>query len=206
MKTGVMGVKFEKLRPNKIKIIIDKDDLVKWGVSADAVAKNLPETREMFVALMKQAEQETGFACNNARLVIEAAITDEGRNLTLYVTKVDDPSERMIFDRLSAAKKTENPNSSSNNIEVYRKRKSTMVRLESFEDVIILCYAVCDYYGGTLYSYEDRYYMLVDNSRLNSATEFGTAISPRTQLLIEEHGKIVLRGNAFYTVRNSFKK
>ena len=49
-------MKFEMLRHDKIKIIIDADDLKKWGVSADAVAKNMPETREMFISMLKQAD------------------------------------------------------------------------------------------------------------------------------------------------------
>ena len=82
-------MRFEKLKPNKIKVIIASEDLAKWGVSADAVAKNLPETREMFISLLKQAEAETGFSCKNSRLVIESAMNSRDNDITLFVTKVD---------------------------------------------------------------------------------------------------------------------
>ena len=41
-------MKFERLKPNKIKVIVEKADLEKWGVTADDMAKNSPETREIF--------------------------------------------------------------------------------------------------------------------------------------------------------------
>ena len=192
-------MKFERLRPNKIKVIIEAADLAKWGVSADAVAKNSPETREMFVALFKQAEEETGFVCNNSRLVIEAAMNNIDSDITLFVTKVDTEEEKALFDKISAARRAENLH-----IKQSPRRKNTLIELESFEDVIKLCYAIGDYFGGTLYSYEDKYYMCVEQVRVNAASEFGKIKSVRSQSIIEEHGVLVVRNNAFAVIRSKF--
>lgn len=192
-------MKFERLRPNKIKVLIEAEDLAKWGVSADAVAKNSPETREMFVALFKQAEEETGFVCNNSRLVIEAAMSSADRNITLFVTKVDSDEEKALFDRVSAARNAENLR-----INLSPRRKNTLIELESFEDVIKLCYAISSYFGGTLYSYEDKYYMCVEQAYANAASEFGKVKSVRSQTIIEEHGVLVVRNNAFAVIRSKF--
>lgn len=193
-------MRFEKLKPNKIKVIIASEDLAKWGVSADAVAKNLPETREMFISLLKQAEAETGFSCKNSRLVIESAMNSRDNDITLFVTKVDSDEEKALFDKISSVKGSE---LFSRRTAQSRKRR-IMTELDSFENVISLCHALSSYFGGTLYSYKDKYYMVTDGSAVSSASEFGSTVSPGTAVMIEEHGTLVAEKNAFPVIRSKF--
>ena len=97
-------MKFEILKPNKIKVIVEHCDLEKWGVTADDMAKNSPETRDIFFDMLRQAEKETGFSCNNARLVVEAAIRSDSDELTLFVTKVDSDEEKALFVNVNGSR------------------------------------------------------------------------------------------------------
>ena len=196
-------MKFEILKPNKIKIIIDSDDLIKWGISADALAKNAPETREMFMALLRKAEEETGFCCNNSQLVIEAAEHVKG-DLTIFVTKVDSAEERALFEKISAVKKPETVFRQPIQKAPSYKAGKVIIEIENFEDVITFAYAFEDYYGGSLYLYDDLYYMIVDSSRIKNAAEFGIERSSKRRLLVEEHGSLIARDNAFLVVRSKF--
>ena len=197
-------MKIEKLKPNKIKIKMDNEDLSRWGVSADAVAKNLPETREMFVSILKQAEQETGFCCDNSKLVIEAALNESGGDLTLFVTKVDSAEENELFNRISAIHKPGEIHKTTEIKPAIQKQSRALIEIESFEDVIKLCYAIAHYYGGTLYAYNDKYYMLVDALYTPKACEFGNLLERHAMHVIEEHGKQIMKNDAFLVIRNNF--
>ena len=65
------------LKSNKIKVTMNAQDLSELGISIEAMAKNSPESREVFFELLRRAEKETGFSYNNSRLVVEAAVQAE---------------------------------------------------------------------------------------------------------------------------------
>ena len=94
-------MKFELVKTNKIKVTMNAQDLAEFGISFEAMAKNSPESREVFFKLLRRAEKETGFECNNARLVVEAAIQAEKGEMTLFVTRVNDKEEEKLFEKLS---------------------------------------------------------------------------------------------------------
>ena len=94
-------MKFEMLKSNKIKVTMNAQDLSELGISIEAMAKNSPESREVFFELLRRAEKETGFSYNNSRLVVEAAVQAEKSEITLFVTKVDNEEEKALFDKLS---------------------------------------------------------------------------------------------------------
>ena len=94
-------MKFELLKSNKIKVTMNAQDLRELGISFEAMAKNSPESRDVFFELLRRAEKETGFSYDNARLVVEAAIQAEKSEMTLFVTKVDNAEEKALFDTLS---------------------------------------------------------------------------------------------------------
>ena len=194
-------MKFELLKPNKIKVTVETQDLEEWGISADEMAKNTPETREIFFEMLRRAEKETGFSCNNARLVVEAAINSPMSELTLFVTKVDNDEEQKLFDKLSTQLKAE--------IKKPQQKKekqgvSTMVELDDFEDVIKMCHVMRECFWGSLYSYNDKYYMTMLPSYIPKASEFGALCPEKYRTVIEEHGKAIVKNSAFLFIRNRF--
>ena len=94
-------MKIEMVKENKIKVTMNGEDLAEFGVSFETMAKNSPESREVFFKLLKRAEKEIGFDCSNSRLVVEAAIQAEKGEMTLFVTKVGNQEEEMLFEKLS---------------------------------------------------------------------------------------------------------
>lgn len=195
-------MKFERLKPNKIKVIVEKADLEKWGVTADDMAKNSPETREIFFEMLRIAEKETGFSCNNARLVVEAAIRPDTNELTLFVTKVTSNEEKELFDKISTAIIPEKKGPKKEE----KKSVNTMVELADFEDVIKMCYAIRECMWGSLFSYKDKYYMTMLPEYIKKASEYGRICPEEYRSIVEEHGIAVIRSSAFMTVRNRFKE
>ena len=197
-------MRFEVLKPNKIKVIVESADLEKWGVTADDMAKNSPETREIFFEMLRMAEKETGFSCNNARLVVEAAIRPDTNELTLFVTKVASNEEKELFDKISTAITPTKKQTSKKKEE--EKPVNTMVEIDEFEDVIKMCYAMRECMWGSLYSYKDKYYMTMLADHIQKASEYGSVCPETYRSLVEEHGTAIIRSSAFLTIRNRFSE
>ena len=203
-------MKFEQLKANKIKVTMNEQDCLELGISFDKMAKNSPEAREIFFKLLRRAEKEIGFSCDNARLVVEAAIQAEKSEMTLFVTKVDNEEEKALFDKLSKInldllkprEKTEE------NVPEEQKKNSagTMIELDDFEDVIKMCHVMRECFWGTLYSYKDKYYMTMLPSYIPKASEFGAVCPAGYRSIVEEHGTPVVKNSAFLFIRNRFSE
>lgn len=196
-------MRFEKLKPNKIKIVISNEDLLEWGVSAEAIASNRPETKEMFISLLRQAERETGFVCDNSRLVVEVSMTPTDKDLTLFVTRVSNEEERAVFDKISAIKKVDKVNLSA-----LRKPLHNEVIFESddFETVIDMCHRMRDYHSGAIYEYRDKYYIIAERFLEARLSEFARECKNELISIVKEHGNAICERNAFAIVRINFRK
>ena len=201
-------MKFEMLKSNKIKVTINEDDLAQLGISFDLMAKNAPESKEVLFELLRRAERETGFSCDNARLVVEAAIQAEKSEMTLFVTKVDNEEEKALFDKITKANFSEKlktkPKEAPEKPREKKPRASTMVEIEDFEDVIKMCHCMRECFWGTLYSYRDCYYMTMLPSYIPKASEFGAVCPEEFRPVVEEHGKPIVKNSAFLFIRNRF--
>lgn len=196
-------MKIERLKENKIKIVINSEELLHWGISADAVVKNLPETREMLFSVLRKAKIETGFSCENSRLVVETAVNTQSGVLTLFVTKVSTQDEKELFEKISAMKKAD----ILKNIHMLTNRdeKRITVKLESLENVIAMCRGMNDYFGGTLYLYEDSYYMTAQGHHAERMLEYADIVKNAYRPVIEEHGVLIADKNAFSLIRSKFR-
>ena len=199
-------MKFELLKSNKIKVTMNAQDLTELGISFEAMANNSPQSREVFFKLLRLAEKETGFSCDNARLVVEAAIQAEKSEMTLFVTKVDNEEEKALFDKLS--KLSVQPPKPEENEQKDEKKPdvNTMIELSDFEDVINMCHCMRECFWGTLYSYKDKYYMTMLPSYIPKASEFGNICPESYRSIVEEHGSLVVKNSAFLFIRNKFEK
>lgn len=197
-------MKFELIKHNKIKVTVETQDLEKWGISAEEMAKNTPEAREIFFEMLRRAEKETGFSCNNARLVVEAAINSVMSELTLFVTKVDTDEEQKLFDKLSSRIKTEKIPAETKKEK--KPKTGTMIEIDDFENVIRMCHVMRECFWGSLYSYNDRYYMTMLPSYIPKASEFGAVCPEGYREVVEEHGKLIVKNSAFLFIRNKFSE
>ncbi len=200
-------MKFEMLKANKIKVTMNASDCEELGISFDAMAKNSPQSREVFFKLLRRAEKETGFTCQNARLVVEAAIRAEKSEMTLFVTKVDNEEEKELFDKLAHINLPNILNDEAKNDPPKTEKKaSTMVELADFEDVIKMCHCMRECFWGTLYSYKDKYYMTMLPTYIPKASEFGSPCPEGYRPIVEEHGKAIVKNSAFLFIRNRFSE
>ena len=194
-------MKFEMLKKNKMKVTMNSKDLKEFGISFEAMAKNSPESREVFFELLRRAEKETGFDCNNSRLVVEAAIQAEKGEMTLFVTKVNSSEEEKLFDSLSEII----PEKRKEKKKEIHLPEGNMIELVDFEDVISMCSCMRECSWGTLYSYNNKYYMTMNPTYIPKASEFGTVCSKEYRTIVEEHGKAIVKNSAFIFIRNKFE-
>lgn len=196
-------MRFERLKPNKIKIVISNEDLLEWGVSAEAIASNRPETKEMFISLLRQAERETGFVCDNSRLVVEVSMTPMDKDLTLFVTRVSNEEERAVFDKISAIKKVDKVKMSALKKPLHNE---VIFEADDFETVIDMCHSMRDYHGGAIYEFRDKYYIMAERYLTARISEFAKECKSDFIPIVKEHGKPICARNAFTIVRINFKK
>ena len=199
-------MKFELLKSNKIKVTMNAQDLSELGISFEAMAKNSPESRDVFFELLRRAEKETGFSYDNARLVVEAAIQAEKSEMTLFVTKVDNAEEKALFDKLSKLNLELTKENKKEEKKEEKQPVNTMIELADFEDVIKMCHCMRECFWGTLYSYKDKYYMTMLPIYIPKASEFGIVCPEGYRSIVEEHGTPVVKNSAFLFIRNKFEE
>ncbi len=193
-------MRLELIKQNKLKITLAKDELSAYGISAEAIAKNSDEAQAMFFSVLRKAEEEVGFVYSNSRLVVEAMPSPTG--LVIFVTKVDSEAEQQLFDRIS----------SRQGINVRKKRDehtgrtSYMAELNSFDDVVEMCYGAPTYFGGSLYADGEKYYMSVGVGMERILAEYGRILDETAQTIMEEHAEPIIYRRAFDIIRNRFKQ
>lgn len=190
-------MKLELLRQNKLKITLCKEELASYGVNPETMSKNSDEAQAMFFSVLRKAEAEVGFVYANSRLVVEAMPLSG--DLVIFVTKVDNEAEQKLFERISLRQ--------GNNLGGRRDdgRTSYMAELASFDDVVEMCHAIPTYYGGTLYSHGENYYVVVGAGIEKMVAEYGRILDESAQNIIEEHGVPVIHRRTFDIIRNRFK-
>ena len=194
-------MKIEILKENKLKIMLEPDDLKKWGIDASNVLKNEPHSRDMFVEILKRAEKETGFCCINSRLVVESAVNSEKKQLTLYVTKVASQKDKELFEKIYC----ENDVCIIPGEKVEPERESrAMARFKTLEDVVEASKAFSRFCGNELFLYNENYYVTVPERLENKISEFGEILSNCQRTIVEEHGNKIIENNAFFVIREAF--
>jgi len=100
----------EKLNNNKIRIILNLEDLKENNVDFHSFMSNSIESQTLFLKILSKAESEIGFATENHRLIIEALLTPSG-NFILTITRIKNPeSKKSISNKVQIKRKSINPN------------------------------------------------------------------------------------------------
>ena len=81
-------MKIEKLTDNKIRIILNIDDLAKRNIDIHSLIKNTDSTQVFFKKILKQAQKEVNFDVDDSKLLIEAFISADGF-FVLTFTKIN---------------------------------------------------------------------------------------------------------------------
>lgn len=190
-------MKIEKIHVNKIKVTFTPEDLIEHNLSAEAVKNNSPRVQNVLMSVVKQAQEETGFCAENARLMVEA-MPAEDDCMVMYITRLD--SEDDFADALNGVKRRIRLRARSAEL----KEENVLISFENFDDAVKLAKFAQGIDEGELYFHLDRYHLIAKRETSHRFAEFGKMIADsKTCDLIREHGKKVC-DNALATLREYF--
>ena len=207
-------MKFEKLNENKIRIVLNTQDLVDKNIDFNSFMSNSIETQGLFLDMLEEAEEKVGFITRDYKIKIEALAMDSG-DFVIIVTRFNEeqkcPTARPR--RVTAKRKSTMPSSDY-----------LIYSFNSFDDVCNFSSYLADFDGcmsiaksAILYDYNSKYYLSfskinTEHPRIKNfyalVTEFGTYINNPDLFIhkLTERGKNVIKNNAIKTCATYFSK
>lgn len=201
-------MKFEKLNNDKIRIILNLQDLEDNNIDYQSFMSNSSDSQKLFLEMLDEAEEQIGFTTKDYKLMIEALATING-DFIITVTR--------FLPDLDIA-----PTYNKKTVKVKRKTNklindSIVYEFNSFDDILdfILLLKNSNIKGFTsftkdfsLYSYKNNYYLVMDNISKNfdgiktflcALTEFGKSINNSNlfKSRLNEYGTLIVKNN-FY--------
>lgn len=195
-------MKIEKLTDNKIRIIVNIDELSK-KIDIKDLIKNDDESFLLFQNLLKEAEKQVGFTVQGCRLLVEAFSTSEGFivfTLTKHKIESSSQNKKLKIKRKSLNNCYSNAIYKFNTFEDFCNfctycKKSPLSKMKNFAKNI------------SLYEYNNLYYLIFFNINENykhtklfytTIAEFSNLAS--TSLVfksnIVEHGNVIFKTSA----------
>ena len=207
-------MKFEKLNENKIRITLDLKELKDKNIDYQSLMSNPSNTQKLFIDMLNKAEKEIGFKTKDYRIMVEALATIDG-SFIVTVTRSspiqneeNKPKKAISFKR-----------------KVSKLSTSTAIYLfDTFDDFS----EFCSYLNSnslitldkisknfTLYTYNHKYYLLIDNINLNykylktfyyTISEFANSVNNQEVFKnwLTEHGSLLIKKNAIKTTLKYF--
>ena len=198
-------MKVEKLTENKIRIIIDLDELSKKNIDIHSLVKNNDMTHSLFQSILTEAEKQVGFKVKNCKLLIEAFSTSDGYvifTLTKYKNDVstNTPTKKVKYKRKSFNTSYKNAIYKFNNFDEFC-NFCTYCNFSKLEDLRGFAKNI------SLYEYKNIYYLIFTNINIEftytnlfytSISEFSNLISNSLALKSKliEHGNPIFKTNA----------
>ena len=205
-------MKIEKLTENKIRIIIDIDELNNKNISLKSLSQNSTDAQNLFAEILSEAEKKVGFKVSGSRLLIEAFSTSEG-TVVITFTKIK-LDNILSFGKPKTLK--------------YRRKvpcsscKNAVYEFDSFDEFCNFCTYlnnshVSDLKGfakiTSLYEYNSKYYLTFSGINIDfehiaffyaSISEFAKLISNSNtfESKLVEHGNCIFKRNA---IKNCIK-
>lgn len=212
-------MKIEKLTENKIRVIVNTEDLKENDIDFNLLMNKSMETQNLFFEILERAEEELDFHTDGYKLLIEA-FSSSDEKLVFTITKYL-PKE--ISNTLETPKKKK--------LTVKRKsidfsNKQIIYSFSSFEEFCNFCSFINNNSNInvtkiskniSLYFYNDTYYLALRNVNTSYtniklfyaiALEFGKILSPSKSFenKLIEHGEIIIKKNAIQTGIKYFVK
>jgi adapter protein MecA 1/2 len=197
---GAKSMRLERLTANKIKIFLTSDDLFERGLSKEDIWKDSIKWHQLFHDMLQEASDELNFDFRGAVAVEIFSIQAQGMIMIITVDEAAEGDEVLYDGFLEMQVQVE-----GSDILLYQ--------FNSIDDVIELSkrFISMEIYGGSLYAFNDYYYLLLKN--LESAdieiaasvlSEYGD-ISIISPYVLDEYGKKVIEKNAVNTLFHYFK-
>lgn len=196
-------MKIEKLTENKIRVIINSDELGLNDINVHSIMTKAIETQEIFSDILKRAEKEVDFYTDGYKLLIEAFSSLD--DVVVFTITKFLPNNAMKKKKLVAKKKIFD-----------RTNEQAICSFNDLDDFCKFCNALKNIHNMNskklarnivLYLWKDTYYLVLKNihtdyksidSFYSILSEFGKLLSFsdnfETKLL--EHGKTIIKKNA----------
>lgn len=195
-------MKIEKITDNKIRIILNLEDLQAKNIDLHSLMSNSIDSQSLFVDMLDEAEKTIGFYTKDSKIMIEAVASSDGIFI-FTITKVEDEASRKRPVRIKRK---------STNMDV----KNVIYKFETFDEFCSFCsYANKEFsYGlkglaknSALYLYSNTYFLTISDINLDFANlkRFYTAISEFATLVpcpdgfeskLHEYGRPIMKRNA----------
>ena len=192
-------MKIEKLTENKIRIILNLEELSKNNIDLKKFMMSNIESQKFFLDILNKAEKEVGFKTQDCKLLIES-FTSIDEVLVFTITKFSIKKNKLKYNK---NKKT---------------FKNPIYKFDSFEEFCSLCQAIKKLdipINGlakniSLYLYNNTYYLSFSNLNLTYTSfkrlfcilsEFATLVNLKNNFdgKLLEYGKPIIKQNAFKT-------
>lgn len=193
-------MRFERLTANKIKIFLTSDDLFDRGLSKDDIWKDSIKWDQLFQDMLKEASEEFNFDFQGAIAIEIFSIQSQGMIMIITVEEVGEGEELLHDGFLEMKVKVEGSS-------------SILYEFESIEEIIELSkrFSQMKLFGGSLYSYNNYYYLLMENCSpldidriIAVLSEYGN-VSILSPYILEEYGKKIINNKAVDTISHFFK-
>lgn len=209
-------MRFEKLSNDKIRIILDLQDLEDNNIDYQSFMSNSSDSQKLFMEILDEAEEQIGFITKDYKLMIEALATIDGDFIITVTRSLPD------FDIASVYKKRT----------IKAKRKSNKLTTDTiiyefnnFDDIFdfVLLLKNLNISGlnaftkdFALYTYKNNYYLVMDNIDKNfddiktflcALTEFGKSINNSNlfKSRLNEYGTLLVKNNFYKVLSKNLK-
>ncbi|HJJ12033.1 MAG: adaptor protein MecA [Clostridia bacterium] len=201
-------MKFEKLNNDKIRIILNLQDLEDNNIDYQSFMSNSSDSQKLFLEMLDEAEEQIGFTTKDYKLMIEALATLNGDFIITVTRFLPDLDISPTYNKKTVKVKRKT-NTLINDSIIYE--------FNNYDDILdfILLLKNSNIKGFTsftkdfsLYSYKNNYYLVMDNINKNfsgiktflcALTEFGKSINNSNlfKSRLNEYGTLIVKNN-FY--------
>ena len=206
-------MKIEKLTENKIRVIIDNNDLLDNNIDYTSLINKSAKSQDLFLRILDKAEEELNFHTDGYKLLIEA-FTSVDEVIVFTITKFEPKISR---DNSSVGFKKCKIIAKKKNISYFEKQ--AIYSFSTFEEFCNFCSFIKNIENFetnkfskeiSLVLYNDTYYLIIKNTNIkyefyhvfhSVASEFGKMIStPRSfESKLSEYGEVIIKKNAIDT-------
>ena len=193
-------MKIEKLDENQLKITLDKNDLQSRNIDARSFMYNTPESQDLFWDVIKEAESRFGFSVEESMIYVEAHMNPSG-TFTIIVTKQNSSTPNSVTNkpknRLGSYKLKRKPSNTSLDNSIYM--FSSLESLCAYSRIT----KPADIGNNSLYSYDNKYYLLIDKVNNSSIIEYAqkASIEDIGFSRIKEYGDLLYSKNAIEQIK-----
>lgn len=203
-------MKIEKLTENKIRVIVNSDDLTDNNIDFNSLMNRTMDTQNLFFEILEKAEEELDFHTDGYKLLIEAFSSVDGVlvfTITKYGHKNSQDTSLDTVKKRKVSVKRKNINFSN---------KQVMYSFNSLEEFCNFCNCINNAKefqtkkfskNISLFLYNNTYYLVIKNINIkyefvnlfySIASEFGKLLSPSKcfENKLTEYGKVIMKKDA----------